>query len=71
MQLQSEPACPLFLNPAHAPPGRTTFVVSIRPDNAASLSLAAQLGFVKIGHHIDEVDGWEDIFELRRQRKPA
>lgn len=48
-----------------------TFVVSIRPDNAASLSLAAQLGFVKIGHHIDEVDGWEDIFELRRQRKPA
>lgn len=51
--------------------GQRTFVVSIRPDNVPSLGLAAQLGFVKIGHHIDEVDGWEDIFELRRQRKPA
>ena len=46
--------------------GQRTFVVSISPDNTASLGLAAQLGFVKIGHHIDEVDGWEDIFELRR-----
>jgi RimJ/RimL family protein N-acetyltransferase len=48
-----------------------TFVVSIRPDNGPSLGLAAQLGFVKIGHHIDEVDGWEDIFQLRRQPQPA
>ncbi len=46
--------------------GQRTFVVSISPGNTASLGLAAQLGFVKIGHHIDEVDGWEDIFELRR-----
>ena len=41
-------------------------MVSIRPDNSPSLGLAAQLGFVRIGHHIDEVDGWEDVFELRR-----
>jgi RimJ/RimL family protein N-acetyltransferase len=46
--------------------GQRTFVVSISPVNTPSLGLAAQLGFVHIGHHIDEVDGWEDIFELRR-----
>ena len=46
--------------------GQRTFVVSIRPDNSPSLGLVAQLGFVRIGHHIDEVDGWEDVFELRR-----
>jgi len=51
--------------------GQRTFVVSIRPDNNASLGLAAQLGFVKIGHHIDEVDGWEDVFELQRPPEPA
>ena len=49
--------------------GIRKFVVSICPDNIASLGLAAQLGFVKIGHHIDEVDGWEDIFELRWPRE--
>jgi [ribosomal protein S5]-alanine N-acetyltransferase len=41
------------------------FVMSIRPDNLASQALAAQLGFVRIGSHIDEVDGLEDILEYR------
>ncbi len=39
------------------------FVVSISPDNVPSLGLAAKLGFRKIGSHIDELDGPEDIFE--------
>jgi [ribosomal protein S5]-alanine N-acetyltransferase len=45
--------------------GQRTFIVSIRPDNTASQGLAAQLGFKRIGSHIDEVDGLEDILELR------
>jgi len=49
--------------------GIRKFVVSIRPDNVPSLALAAQLGFVQIGSHIDEVDGLEGIYELRRPRE--
>lgn len=37
------------------------FVLSIRPDNIASQALAAGLGFVRVGSHIDEVDGLEDV----------
>lgn len=40
------------------------FVVSISPDNAPSVAMAAKLGFAKIGSHIDEIDGYEDIFAL-------
>lgn len=43
----------------------TKFVLSIRPDNTASQALAAQLGFVRIGSHFDEVDGREDVLELK------
>lgn len=50
---------------AHAQHGVTEFIVSIRPDNLASQALAARLGFVKISSHVDEVDGVEDILELR------
>ena len=49
---------------AHEMHSVTRFVVSIRPDNTASQALAAGLGFVRIGSHIDEVDGLEDILEL-------
>jgi RimJ/RimL family protein N-acetyltransferase len=48
---------------AHRSHGVSKFVVSIRPDNAASQALAAQLGFTRIGSHIDEVDGLEEILE--------
>jgi [ribosomal protein S5]-alanine N-acetyltransferase len=43
--------------------GVQQFVLSIRPDNGPSLGLAAKLGFRKIGWHMDEIDGPEDIFE--------
>ena len=38
-----------------------SFVLSIRPDNIASQALAAGLGFVRIGSHLDDVDGLEDV----------
>ena len=50
---------------AHQAHGVTRFVLSIRPDNTASQALAAGLGFVRIGSHIDEVDGLEDILVHR------
>lgn len=50
---------------AHRVHGVTKFVLSIRPDNTASQALAASLGFVRIGSHMDEVDGLEDILERR------
>ncbi len=45
--------------------GVTRFALTIRPDNHPSQALAAQLGFVRIGSHIDEVDGLEDILECK------
>lgn len=45
--------------------GVTRFVVSISPSNRASLALASRLAFRRIGSHIDEEDGPEDIFERR------
>jgi RimJ/RimL family protein N-acetyltransferase len=48
---------------AHQRHGVTRFVLTIRPDNNASQTLAASLGFVRIGSHVDEIDGLEDILE--------
>lgn len=45
--------------------GASHFIVSISPDNGASLSLAHGLGFRKVGSHVDEVDGPEDVMELK------
>ena len=45
--------------------GVRTFILTISPDNIPSQNLAAQLGFICIGSHIDEVDGEEDILELK------
>lgn len=40
------------------------YVLTIDPDNIPSLKLALSLGFTKVGSHIDEVDGVEDIYRL-------
>ena len=37
-------------------------ILSIQPTNVASLALAQKLGATKIGSHIDEKDGLEDIY---------
>jgi RimJ/RimL family protein N-acetyltransferase len=42
--------------------GVTAFVVTIGPGNSPSLALAKSLGFARVGSHMDEVDGVEDIF---------
>ncbi len=39
-----------------------SFVLSVSPDNTASLGLIARLGFHRIGSQIDEIDGPEDIY---------
>ncbi|MGH6893030.1 MAG: GNAT family N-acetyltransferase [Dongiaceae bacterium] len=41
--------------------GITRFVMSVSPENAPSVAMARKLGFAKIGSHIDETDGYEDI----------
>jgi RimJ/RimL family protein N-acetyltransferase len=38
------------------------FVLSIRPDNVPSRRIAQRFGFQKVGSHVDERDGVEDIF---------
>ena len=48
---------------ARARHGVKRFIVSISPANAPSLGLAEKFGFRRIGAHVDEVDGPEDIFE--------
>jgi [ribosomal protein S5]-alanine N-acetyltransferase len=53
-----------LINDAHLSHGVRFFVVSVSPENVASLSLISKLGFRRIGSHIDEIDGPEDIFEL-------
>jgi RimJ/RimL family protein N-acetyltransferase len=53
---------------AHEQHGITEFIMTIRPDNLPSQALAAQLGFVRIGSHVDEIDGVEDILELRLRK---
>jgi RimJ/RimL family protein N-acetyltransferase len=58
-------ACEALMSWAHRFHGVTRFVVSIGPANVASLALAKRLGFERIGSHVDEEDGPEDIFVHR------
>jgi [ribosomal protein S5]-alanine N-acetyltransferase len=51
---------------AAAAHGIGRFVVSISPDNAPSVAMARKLGFTRIGSHMDETDGYEDILSLSR-----
>jgi ribosomal-protein-alanine N-acetyltransferase len=41
--------------------GVCRFVISIGPQNTASVAMARKLGFTRIGSHMDEQDGYEDI----------
>jgi len=47
-----------------------SFIVSIAPDNVASMAMAGSMGFREIGSHIDEEDGLELILERRLDRWP-
>ena len=57
-------ACEALMQWAYQEHQVTCFVVSIRSDNIPSRSLAEQFGFKWIGLHVDELDGFEDIYKL-------
>jgi len=42
--------------------GVDRFIVSVSPANQASRALIARFGFAKVGEHMDEIDGIEDIY---------
>jgi ribosomal-protein-alanine N-acetyltransferase len=46
--------------------GITQFVLSSSPDNEPSLAIIRKLGFVQTGEAMDDEDGLEYVFELRR-----
>jgi RimJ/RimL family protein N-acetyltransferase len=64
-------ACNAIMQWAHGHHDVTEFVVSVSPANVASLRLAKSLGFERVGSHIDEEDGLEEIFSLTYGRGDA
>jgi ribosomal-protein-alanine N-acetyltransferase len=47
--------------------GQREVFASVAPDNAPSLGVVRALGFTQVGTQIDEVDGLELVFAIRRQ----
>ena len=56
---------------AHEAHGIGRFRVSVSPDNAPSLALAAKLGFERTGEQMDPEDGLEYVFERDYAPEPA
>ena len=46
------------------------FILSVAPNNEASLAMAHSMGFSEVGSHIDKEDGLELYFERRLDRWP-
>ncbi len=40
--------------------------ITVSPENEPSLKLAESLGFVKVGEHLDEIDGLEYVFSYTK-----
>jgi RimJ/RimL family protein N-acetyltransferase len=53
---------------AHEQQSVCEFVLSISPNNIPSVKLAQGMGFIKIGSHMDEEDGIEDVYRLDYQQ---
>ncbi len=51
--------------------GVNRFVLTIAPGNLPSQAIAQRLGFTRIGQHVDEDDGPEDVFALDFGVSPA
>jgi len=63
-------ACAGLIAWAAAEHGIHRFVLSISSHNVPSMAIARRLGFRKVGSHIDEIDGPEDVW-LREIDAPA
>jgi len=46
--------------------GQREVFASVAPDNGPSLAVVSALGFIQVGTQIDEVDGLELVFAVRR-----
>ena len=57
-------ACEALMKWAYEEQEVTEFVVTVSPENIASIRLAEEFGFERVGSHIDEQDGLEDIYRL-------
>jgi len=57
-------ACEALMKWAYEEQDVTEFVVTVSPENIASIRLAEGFGFERVGSHIDEQDGLEDIYKL-------
>lgn len=49
---------------AHQNQGVKTFVVSVSPQNTASVQLTNKLGFMKVAEQLDPEDGLEEVYVL-------
>ena len=46
--------------------GQREVFASVAPENAPSLAVVRALGFIQVGTQVDEVDGLELVFAIRR-----
>jgi [ribosomal protein S5]-alanine N-acetyltransferase len=59
-------AARLLMDQAEQRAGIQHFVLSVGPNNEPSLAVVRKLGFRQTGEHMDEEDGRELVFELKR-----
>jgi RimJ/RimL family protein N-acetyltransferase len=63
-------AARMLMDQAEERAGIRHFVLSVGPKNEPSLAIVRKLGFVRTGERMDEEDGLELVFELRRDQVP-
>jgi [ribosomal protein S5]-alanine N-acetyltransferase len=59
-------AARMLMDLAEERAGIRHFVLSVGPENEPSLAIVRKLGFVRTGERVDEEDGLELVFELKR-----
>lgn len=64
-------AATMLMDQAEKRAGIRHFVLSVGPQNAPSLAIVRKLGFTQTGERMDDEDGLELVFELRRDAAAA
>lgn len=64
-------AARMLMDQAEKRAGIRHFVLSVGPQNAPSLAIVRKLGFTRTGQRMDDIDGLELVFELRRDADAA